>query len=46
MKKRVYFDKFGEMKFISHLDLLRFFDRLLKKSQIPVKYSQGFHPRP
>ena len=34
------------MKFISHLDLLRFFDRLLKKSQIPVKYSQGFHPRP
>lgn len=46
MKKKVYFDKFGEMKFISHLDLLRFFDRLLKKSQIPVKYSQGFHPRP
>ena len=46
MKKRAYFDKFGEMKFISHLDLLRFFDRLLKKSQIPVKYSQGFHPRP
>lgn len=46
MKKRVYFDKFGEMKFISHLDLLRFFDRLLKKSQIPAKYSQGFHPRP
>lgn len=46
MKKRVYFDKFGEMKFISHLDLLRFFNRLLKKSQIPVKYSQGFHPRP
>lgn len=45
-EKRVYFDKFGEMKFISHLDLLRFFDRLLKKSQIPVKYSQGFHPRP
>ena len=45
-RSRVYFDKFGEMKFISHLDLLRFFDRLLKKSQIPVKYSQGFHPRP
>ena len=46
MKKRVYFEKVGEMKIISHLDLLRFFDRLLKKSQIPVKYSQGFHPRP
>lgn len=46
MKKRVYFDKCGEMKFISHLDLLRFFERLFNKSEIPVKYSEGFHPRP
>jgi len=46
MKKRLYFDKYGEMKFISHLDMLRFFERLFKKAQIPVKYSQGFHPRP
>lgn len=46
MKKRVYFDKCGEMKFISHLDLLRFFERLFTKSEIPVKYSEGFHPRP
>lgn len=46
MKKRVYFDKCGEMKFISHLDLLRFFERLFNKSDIPVKYSEGFHPRP
>ena len=34
------------MKYISHLDLLRFMDRILRKSGIPVKYSQGFHPRP
>ncbi len=46
MKKRVYFDKYGEMKFISHLDLLRFFERVFNKSEIPVKYSEGFHPRP
>lgn len=46
MKKRVYFDKCGEMKFISHLDLLRFFERLFNKAGIPVKYSEGFHPRP
>lgn len=46
MKKRVYFDKYGEMKFISHLDLLRFFGRLFNKAEIPVKYSEGFHPRP
>ncbi|MGL4402947.1 MAG: TIGR03936 family radical SAM-associated protein [Fusobacteriaceae bacterium] len=46
MKKRVYFNKVQEMKFISHLDLLRFFERVILKSGIPVKYSQGFHPRP
>ncbi|MBC2856588.1 MAG: TIGR03936 family radical SAM-associated protein [Cetobacterium sp.] len=46
MKKRVYFDKYGEMRFISHLDMLRFMERLIKKTHIPVKYSQGFHPRP
>ena len=46
MKKRVYFDKYGEMKFISHLDLLRFFERLFNKAEIPVKYSEGFHPSP
>lgn len=46
MKKRIFFDKFGEMRFISHLDMLRFTDRLLKKAHIPMKYSQGFHPRP
>ena len=46
MKKRVYFDKYEEMKFISHLDLLRFFERLFNKAEIPVKYSEGFHPRP
>lgn len=46
MKKRVYFNKYNDMKFISHLDLLRFLERILLKSRIPVKYSQGFHPRP
>lgn len=46
MKKRIFFDKCEEMRFISHLDMLRFADRLLKKAHIPMKYSQGFHPRP
>lgn len=46
MKKRVYFNKCEEMRFISHLDLLRFFERIMIKADIPVKYSQGFHPRP
>ncbi|MGL4533993.1 MAG: TIGR03936 family radical SAM-associated protein [Fusobacteriaceae bacterium] len=46
MKKRIYFNKCEEMRFISHLDLLRFFERIMIKAEIPVKYSQGFHPRP
>lgn len=46
MKKRIYFNKCQEMRFISHLDLLRFFERIMIKADIPVKYSQGFHPRP
>lgn len=46
MKKRIVFNKYKDMRFISHLDMLRFVDRLLKKVHIPMKYSQGFHPRP
>ena len=46
MKKRIFFNKCEEMRFISHLDLLRFFERVMIKANIPVKYSQGFHPRP
>lgn len=46
MKKRVYFDKYADMRFISHLDLLRFLERLFKKVNLPIKYSNGFHPRP
>lgn len=46
MKKRLFFDKIGNMRFISHLDMLRFADRILKRAHIPMKYSQGFHPRP
>ncbi|WP_320046208.1 TIGR03936 family radical SAM-associated protein [uncultured Ilyobacter sp.] len=46
MKKRLYFDKIEDMKYISHLDMMRFLERLLKKAKIEVKYSEGFHPRP
>lgn len=38
--------KEGDMRFISHLDLLRTFIRALRRSGIPVIYSQGFNPQP
>ncbi len=46
MKKRLYFNKFDDMKYISHLDLMRFIERIFKRAHIELKYSQGFHPRP
>lgn len=39
------FEKSGRAVFISHLDLLRTMQRALKRSGIPVWYSQGFNPR-
>ena len=33
------------LKYISHLDLLRAFERAIRRSNIPIIYSQGFNPR-
>ena len=34
------------MKFISHLDMNRFFTRILRKSNLPIWYTEGFNPHP
>lgn len=33
------------MKYIAHLDILRVFERAIKRAGIPVAYTQGFNPR-
>jgi len=43
---RIKYAKKNESRFISHLDLVRIFDRTLRRAGIPVAYSQGFHPHP
>lgn len=43
---RIFYKKKGEIKFISHLDLNRFMIRMVRKSGIPVWYSEGFNPHP
>lgn len=43
---RVFYEKFGSMKFISHLDMNRFMIRMVRVSKIPVWYSEGFNPHP
>lgn len=34
------------MKYISHLDLLRLFQRAARRAEMPLVYSKGFSPRP
>lgn len=46
MRKRIYFEKKGEMKYISNFDLARFLERLFKISGVPIEYTEGFSPRP
>lgn len=41
---RIFFKKTGEASYISHLDLQRVMARSLRKSNLPVWYSQGFNP--
>ena len=41
---RIFFEKCGEAAYISLLDLQRVFHRLLKMSNLPVYYTQGFNP--
>lgn len=43
---RVRYTKDGPARFIGHLDLVRIFDRVMRRTGIPVAYSQGFHPHP
>jgi len=42
----VVFSKKDAMKFISHLDLLRLFQRAIRRAGLPIAYTCGFSPRP
>jgi radical SAM-linked protein len=43
---RITFAKGECLRYISHLDLARTWERALRRAGIPVAYSQGFHPHP
>jgi radical SAM-linked protein len=43
---RVWFGKLGDMALVSHLDLVRLFDRVVRRASLPVTYTGGFHPSP
>ena len=41
---RIRFAKYGVVKFIGHLDVMRYFQKAVRRSGLPIKYSQGFNP--
>lgn len=44
--RRLLFKKIGNAVWISHLDLMRLFQRAFKRAGLPLKHTQGFNPRP
>ncbi len=41
----VEFEKTGKMRYLSHLEIARVFDRAVRRALIPVAYTKGYHPR-
>lgn len=45
-KLRIKFQKVNQLKFISHLELMRVIERAFRRMQLPLKFTQGFNPHP
>jgi len=43
---RVWFGKQGDMALVSHLDMVRLFDRAIRRAALPIAFTGGFHPSP
>lgn len=44
MKIRIRFRKYGVMKFIGHLDIMRYFQKAMRRAEVDICYSEGFSP--
>jgi radical SAM-linked protein len=45
-KVRIRFRKSGDLRLVSHLDLMRSLERMLRRAAIPFRMTEGFHPTP
>src|SRR6478735_6876771 len=45
-KVRIRFRKSGDLRLVSHLDLMRSLERLLRRATLPFRMTEGFHPTP
>lgn len=44
MKIRIKFSKQGSMKFVGHLDIMRYFQKVMRRAGVDIRYSEGFSP--
>ena len=44
MKARIKFRKNGVMKFIGHLDIMRYFQKAIRRAEIPIAFTSGYSP--
>nr|MBQ8252736.1 DUF2344 domain-containing protein [Lachnospiraceae bacterium] len=44
MKLRIKFSKHGPMVFIGHLDMMRYFQKAMRRAEVDISYSSGFSP--
>lgn len=44
MKIRIKFSKYGVMRFIGHLDMMRYFQKAMRRAEIDIAYTEGFSP--
>ena len=46
MKIRMQFAKYGRMLYIGHLDVMRYFQKALRRAEVPMVFTKGFSPHP
>ena len=44
MKARIKFRKYGVMRFIGHLDVMRYFQKAMRRADIPIAFTSGYSP--
>ena len=46
LKIRIQFAKYGKMIYIGHLDIMRYFQKALRRADVDLAYTQGYNPHP
>ena len=44
LKIRIKFKKYGALRFIGHLDIMRYFQKAIRRAELPISYTTGYSP--